>query len=367
MSSFKVAYIRRDNGACGYYRLKLPIETMARSNGTSFACIEKGDNAGRILEVLEGANIIVIPRIGETELLDVLPEMKANGKKVVIDHDDNMFNISPLSPHYEEAGTENVRYRLPDGTFINLWQDGKNIDLTYNRKRCENFKKAMEVADMVTVTTDILADVYREFNPNVRALPNCVDTKLWQKLPLKERCDVRLCWFGGSSHYEDWLLLAEVLPEIMDRNRNVKLVLMGMKFDAVLKDIEKNRIEFHPWVHTEAYPYKAAILDCDIAVIPLVENDFNRCKSPIKWIEQAALGIPSVTSYVSPYKEIATDDNGVFIENNDVRAWIEGINTLVEYPSLRKNMGEAARQTVMDKFDINTQYIQWQKAYEELL
>ena len=101
-------------------------------------------------------------------------------------------------------------------------------------------------------------------------------------------------------------------------------------------------------------------------IIPLVDNVFNRCKSPIKWIEMGALEVPCVTSYVSPYKEIATEGNGVFVDN-DKDAWIEGISMLIEDPILRAKIGGEAQRTVAAQFDINTQWTQWRDAYEGLL
>jgi len=187
----KVSYFIRDNGACGYYRMKLPIETMTSMNGTKSMKITKGDKADHVLKALD-ADIIVIPRLGETELLEAVLKVKNMGKKIVVDHDDNMFCISPLSPHYEEAGIENVKYKMPDGSTLDVWTDGKNIDLKRNKIRQENFKKALKMADMVTTTTEILAGIYRGYNTNVQVLPNCVDVNLWKKLPFEKRDNVRI-------------------------------------------------------------------------------------------------------------------------------------------------------------------------------
>lgn len=361
-----VGFIRRDNGACGYYRLVLPLYTMQKNNGTRVKQIEKGDDADKILEMLEMADIIVVPRMGEDTFVSMIPKMKEMGKKVVIDHDDNMFCVSPLSPHYEEVGTENVTILIGDEP-IELWKDGKNINLERNRKRAEGFKEAMRLSDMVTVTQPILAEVYSEFNKNIKVLPNCVDMSIWQKLPLKKHEGIRLGWFGGSSHYEDWVMISDAVKTIMMMHPEVRLVLMGAKFEGTLKGIDRKRIEFHEWVHTEAYPYKAAILDLDLALIPLQESTFNSCKSSIKWVEMASLFVPCVTSYVSPYKELATEDNGIFIENNNSNGWIEGLSLLIKNTLLRHKIGGWAYRTVQENFDINKKWELWYEAYKELL
>lgn len=362
-----ITYLLRDDGACGWYRCESPMRLLAENSVAKVQSIKKGDTAGEIEKTLN-ADIVIIPRLGELPIIETAKTLQANGTKIVIDHDDDMFTVSPFSPHYQEFGTEQVKVDV-NGEVITLWEDGRNIDLKANVARLDGFKRAVEMADLVTVTTENLAKVYRQYNDNVKALPNCIDSRLWRKLPLKrENPDgVRLYWSGGSSHFEDMALLQDVLPEILNKYKNTKLILMGCKWDGTLKNIPKDRIEFHPWVHTKAYPYKSAILDVDISLIPLVDNEFNSGKSPIKWIEQSSLSVPSVCSLVSPYKEVYNGANGVFVEDNDPQAWIKGISALIEDKPLRWQIGGQAEATVQRNFDIRTQYTQWADTYKELL
>jgi glycosyltransferase involved in cell wall biosynthesis len=373
----KIAYFVRDNGACAYYRVVLPLETYGSKNGTRVISFGKGDSTEN-LEAMLNSDIIVIPRVREEEFINLIPRLQAEGKKVVVDHDDDIFSISPFNPAYEDYGTEEV-FILLNGESMPLWIDQRKrldftkskykpnfVDLEFNRNRLRAFENGLRHADMVTVTTPLLADAYTRYNRNVKALPNCVDMSLWKKPEFKERDTIRLYWSGGASHYEDWVLLAEVLPEVMKKYPQTVLVILGQKFDGTLKEIPRDRFEFYPWVATPAYPYRTALLDPDICLIPLKETDFSQCKSPIKWVEMGALEIPCVASLVSPYKEIATEENGVFIENNDPQAWLEGISLLIEDKGLRKSVAGAAHQTVLDNFDISTQWEQWRNAYEDL-
>jgi len=363
-----IAYFLRDNGACGYYRADLPMKVLGHYNdGVHTAKIEKGEPADIILNRMENADVILMPRLSEPQMIEAMKGLQENGKKIVVDYDDDMFNISPLSPHYEEFGTENVKHRLEDGTVLSLWEDGKNINLDVNKSRVEAVKEGLRTADIVTVTTDILADAYKEYNDNIAVLPNCINPDIWQKLPFQRRDDIRLGWHGGSSHYEDMCMLTDVLPVIMEKYPNVTLVLMGTKFDGMLKGLPQDRIEFHPWVPTPAFSYKLAILDIDIALIPLEDKPFNRCKSPIKWVEYSALEVPSVTSLVSPYKEVYNGSNGVFVEINDPSGWVQGISTLIDDPVLRAKMGAEAKNSVMRNFDIHEKYRLWGDAYGGLV
>lgn len=364
----KIVYFLRDDGACGYYRVDLPFRTYAVNGGISVAKFHQGGDIKALEEAVMESDAIVIPRLCEKRFIQLAIELQKEGVKIIVDHDDNMFKVSPLSPHYHDCGTEEARYKWPDGKITDIWIDGKKgFDLKKNREKCERFKEALSVADMVTVTTPILKNVYDEFSDNVVVLPNCVDTNLWKKLPLKPHEGIRMGWFGGHSHYGDWTLLSDVIPKVMNKYPNLTLVLMGTMFSGTLKGVDPKRIEFHEWVATPAYPYKAAILDLDFAIIPLEDNEFNRCKSNIKWVEMGALCTPSVTSFVSPYREYATEDNGIFIEANNPSAWIEGISMLVEDKHLRETMGIEAHKTVREYFDINKKWKLWEEAYRKLI
>jgi len=370
-----VVYFLRDDGACGHYRVAQPLNKMAALSNGKHKVMEFRQGSVELFkleEYLKESHIVVIPRLAEERFITLCKELKKAGQKIVIDHDDNMFEVSPLSPHYDCCGTEEVRVRLQDGTLMELWTDGKkNFSIEKNKKLREGFKEALSVADMVTVTQPHLREVYLEYNPNVVCLPNCVDLYQWSKdvkIQKKEPNEIRMGWYGGHSHYEDWTLLSKVLQVVMDKHPNLRLVLMGTKFDGPLGGIkDKSRIEFHAWVPTTAYPYKAITLGLDFAIIPLVASKFNSCKSNIKWVEQGALSIPSVTSFVSPYKEEATEFNGIFVENNTIEGWVAGISMMVEDPILRAKMGGEAYATVAAKFDANKEWIQWEKAYSTLL
>lgn len=372
----RITYIVRTDGACDYYRVDLPLKCLAaNTKGVNFIHrmteAEVASAAARddfkVLRYLSEAEIIVVPRLWGYKPMELLRQINPTAK-IVLEYDDDMFKISPFSPHYKEHGFDEFEVILPgDKKITKVWEDGKNIDLAYNRQKAQETVKAITEADMVTVTTERLAERYRPFNKNVVALPNCIDLSRWNKLPLLPRQGIRLGWFGGSSHYEDWCVVSGILTRVMKENPSVKLVLMGVKFDGTLRGIPQDRIEFHKWIETPAYPLKAAILDLDLSLIPLRETEFNAGKSAIKYIEMASLGVPSVVSHVPPYSDIATEDNAFWIEKNDPQAWYDGLTLAIRDKDLREKTGIVAKNYVREKFDIEKNFHLWGKAYKEVL
>ena len=359
----KITYFLADNGACGLYRLDNPLLEARKSGRAGICRIDKGDSIMNNLEAFS-ADIFVLPRLYNKDICSAMQKLQDEGKKLVIDHDDFMFDVHPLNRAYKEFGSEEVKYKMPDNSLIDLWIDRKNINLQENIEKLTGLAKALEQANLITVTTNILADAYRKYNDNVIALPNCIDMSLWQRLPLKRETDeIRLFWSGGDSHYGDWMLISPVLKDIMEKYKKVKLIILGAFFPASVQHLPKDRVVHHPWVSAYAHPYKCAILDPDICIIPLEDTRFNKCKSNIKWVEMSAMEVPCVTSLVSPYKEYAAEDNGIYIEGNSHEAWVEGISYAIENPDKTALFAKKAKETVIANFDIKTQYQRWLTAY----
>ena len=365
-----LSYFIQDVGGCSWYRAMMPLGTLHEQKLANVMELNNGDQTDRLAAGLSEADVVLFPRIAAGEkMFNIIRMLKEDGKLVVTDYDDNIWKVNPLSPHYASYGLVEYQHVIKDENGkkqrLDVWKDGVgNFSIKKNREHLDGVKKAMQMADLVTTTTDVLADFLKTMNPNVAVLPNCVDFKRWQALPLKPHDEIRLFWAGGSSHFEDWQILGQVLPVVMQRFQRVHLVLMGMKFDATLKDLPQDRIEFHPWENNLSYPLKCAALAADIAIIPLADNAFNRCKSAIKWIEQSALGVPSVVSMVSPYAEIYNGENAVMVKDNDIEAWIEAISTLVRDPMLRARIGGEAQRYVKARYDVRQKAVDWLRTYE---
>lgn len=374
----KVGVFRNSDGACDFYRTALPTNVCAKNKLITKKEIWK---ANLLYEVgmrtkdfwsAMSSDIYLTQRITSERLMDRMREFITEtglSAKIVMDWDDDIFNVSPLSNHYVDYGTQEIKI-MHNGNLVHEWKDGVNINIKENIEQFEETKQCLAKADMVTVTTDILADVYRPYNKNIKVLPNCVDLKQWNKLPLlrEKKDEFRICWAGGHSHWEDLFIIRKALIDICNKYPNVKILMVGYMPNSMENDFAPGQIEFHEWVDTQFHPYRMAALDIDLALIPLKDNDFNRSKSAIKWIEFSAMGVPCISSYVSPYKEMAEidTDSGMFIEQNNDRNWFEGIEMMINSKKLRDEMADKARAVVKNNFDINTQHKKWADVYEEV-
>ena len=365
----RIFYFHRDDTACTFYRQTIPLNTWKKNDPDLIVDHHDRNTLPKDIEdQLLNSDIFVVGRAVENEIQQVIDERRKLGKYTVLDYDDDLFHLSPFSPHYHDFGTENIVVKLPDKEEpFPMWTDGENIDLKANQKKLDAVKKNAGKADLVTVTTPYLKRVFSLYTDKIAVLPNCIDTDLWKwrGLDTKDRNEVRLYWSGGASHYEDWSEIARPLANILNSRPEVKLVIMGQKFNGTLKPINnKDQIEFHPWVHFEAYSYKTIFLQPDIGIIPLKDITFNHGKSTIKYCELGSLQVPCVVSHVPPYTMVCKDKTGIFIEKNDPDLWEKGINMLIDDPLLRASIGHNARTLVESEYDINKKWILWKEAYE---
>jgi len=372
----KIFAFEKTKSGCDWYRCTQPLIHIRAHKAGEVRFFHKGNDfdwfasdaaADKLNADLEWADVLFIPRLCETKLMTVLKEFQKMGKKLVSEWDDNFMCVSPLTQQYSYFGQDEYSETV-NGEKIDVWKDGRNIDLKTNRENMKFLKDGLAMSDMVLTTVPDLAEAFKPINPNVRICPNSVDVNMWEKLPLLAHQGIRMGWLGGDTHYHDWLMVAPILKSFMDQNPQVTLVIMGGKYEGTLKGIDPARIEHHNWCDIQAYPYKAAILDLDFSIIPLIDTPFNRCKSPIKWLEMAALEVPAVTSYVAPYDKMMdlVPDNGIFIEGNSMDGWWEGMNKMAREPITRLKMGKAARKSVEQFYDANKTWKIWLDAFEEV-
>lgn len=358
-----------DDGGCGNYRIRQPFEMIKRfTDSDAYIINHTKDDMNAVMDALAIADTIVyrqgadmaIPQLKKA-MDDYYKQTGAEPKKQkwVLDIDDNIELISPYSEHYHEYGTEEVFDKN-----INkwLWQDGENrFSLSANRQRVASFIQGMRDADMVTVSTNKLADYARQYNPNVKVLPNCINLERWWELPFKMNTQLRVGWSGGISHYEDWYSIKEPLNDLM-RQYKFKLVMAGSDFKGVIDDDNKHLVEVHDWVPFKGHSYRMMCMNLDFAIIPLANLPFNHFKSSVKWYEMSAISIPSVVSNVLPYSEdVLHDKTGLLYKTQ--KEFKESVIQMITRPGIRNKMGREARKWIEQYHGAKENVNKWIEAY----
>jgi len=149
---------------------------------------------------------------------------------------------------------------------------------------------------------------------------------------------------GTKANKEDFEELVEpALVELVRRHGpRVNVLLMGyLNPTARLRSIEANVTFVAPNWDIGAYWAMLGQVDVNIAVLkPSLMAD---CKSAIKWLEAAMLGIPSVVSSTATYREVVRPgETGLICTTPD--EWTAALGSLVADAALRRHIGAQARQ-----------------------
>jgi len=166
-------------------------------------------------------------------------------------------------------------------------------------------------------------------------------------------------WAGGFTHLQDLVLIQQPLKDLLNGlTEPPDLHMVGHDY----RPLVGHRGRFTDW-QPNIWDYYEQI-DFDIALAPLHDTPFNRCRSPIKALEMAALGIPVVASDIDPYREFVVDGVTGFLCRTEAD-WYGRLRDLVHDQAMREEMGAKAK-AVAAGWTIQTGWRRWADAYEAL-
>jgi len=231
--------------------------------------------------------------------------------------------------------------------------------------------QALLEADLVAVSTPALCHVLTNYNTNVVVLPNYLDDSLWSLRPpiLKDSSQETLTigYMGTYSHKPDLEYVAPVLLHLAERYpQKVRFHFWGPQPPAelsALPQVEWSPFFSHSYEEFAAYFQTQSI---DIAIAPLIDNLFNRCKSPLKFFEYSALGATGVYSRLDPYENVVEHGrNGLLASTLD--EWEECLILLIEDDERRLRLAQQAQTTVAEGWLLSRIAPRWLETFHNAL
>ena len=194
----------------------------------------------------------------------------------------------------------------------------------------------------VQTSTPALAAVLRTHNPEVMVFPNTI-----RSLPdVRNFADpnVMTLFFGALNRERDWAPLIPVLNEVAESvgDRLRFCVVHDRGFFDALQTAHK---QFTPTCDYDMY--FDLLGQCEISLMPLSDTPFNRAKSDLKFIEAGACRVASLASNIVYADSIEDGRTGLLFR--DAEELRDRLLRLVVMPDLARDLGEAARQYVIDE------------------
>jgi glycosyltransferase involved in cell wall biosynthesis len=336
------------NSGTSFYRMMNPARYMRNQLSLGFSKWKpdfqgvadweyriKDPQVGQDLHVLISECDITISQkfhsIGGLALMDCYRHQWPK-KPWYTDIDDHVFAINPSSPAAEQYFPGSEQEKI--------------------------LREQITISTGIITSTEYLRKMLERINPNVWVVPNGIDFKTWDALKEKitptprapARKKIRIGWAGGGSHLDDLEFIEPVVTSIAKRLTNVEFVFLG-GVPPCFK--ERKNIEANSrWYPIDQYPQALKDLRLDIALAPLKDNEFNRGKSNLRWLEYSALKIPTVASSVEPFKCIKNGEDGVLV--TEPGEWEDALVDLIEDEGKRKKVGLAAYDRVKKDFNVET-------------
>lgn len=321
----RIFYVVGDFHACGWYRCNVP----------GCALQELGHNVQLDTRMpfseLPSLDVVIFQRQYSDETFEAIKIARSIGVKTVFEIDDDFWNLHRSNPVYE------------------FWNSPGML------KRIE---RNIAGADVVTTTTPRLSALLRRFNPNIVILPNMLPWQYWQvKKPKKRKTDpLVLGWAGSRTHFEDLKILGGTIEQLLDEFPNLEFHVAGAEAVPFEKHKRARGLE-----SVDIWEYANLIKGFDIAIAPLLDIHFNRCKSDLKFLEYSMLGIPCVASRVESYADsVKNGENGFLASNN--KDWLKYLRRLINDEELRKAIGANAKKFAETR-TIEGNIGLWEQAY----
>lgn len=316
-----------DPWGCGHYRVIQPLSAMKRD------AVAGGMMASHWLSLPEFKRLdpdaIVVQRQVSPEAIEVISQYRTIADKpLVFELDDYLPNL-PLKSIY--------RQNMPKDVLKSL-------------------RKALKLVDRFVVSTEPLAEAMSGLHTDIVVVENRLPTEWWKDVSGRRRMGrkPRVGWAGGIGHTGDLELISDVVKDLKDE---VEWVFFGM----CPNHLKPYVAEVHEGVDIEKYSRKLASMNLDLAVAPLEDNLFNRCKSNLRLLEYGACGFPVVCSDVQPYLQHKLPVTTV---RNRYKDWVDAIRAHVSDLDAAARLGDELRTVVRRDWMLQGEsLLEWQAAW----
>ncbi len=232
--------------------------------------------------------------------------------------------------------------------FDNMRVTYKHIDTRKKREQfVDKYRNAMKLCHHFTCSTGPIKDeIELNFTGKISVVRNAFSFKMFKisanalRNKTKQSDKIVIGYSSGTAtHDRDLESITASLQYIMNRFRNVHLLLLGhLNVPSPLLRFS-TRIESIPFMDWTKLPY--AISKMDINIAPLEDDIFSNAKSELKYFEAALVKVPTIASPRNAFNyAIEHGYNGLLAQTT--KDWDNAFTKLITQPNRRKQIGVQA-------------------------
>lgn len=289
--------------ASSYIRLICPLTQSFLKDNVDFKVLSASFETKEILDY----DVCIIQRYAITDYekaCEIVDFTKKNKIQLIFDIDDAIGNTS------------------------------KHKGNAYIKKIAKSINLIMNSSDVNWFSTEALANFYKSKCPVQMIVPNSLDPRMWpnkyqrKKEPEKINEEkIKFLYMGTRTHEKDFYeLLYPAFNKLHDKYKDsFEVHVLG---GVVTKKNEAwiNFIEFSDRniSYKEFMPIMDSLDGFHFGLAPLIDDDFNECKTDIKFLDYLAIGVTPVVSDVKAYSDIK--ENVIKVENG---RWYESLENIL--------------------------------------
>lgn len=309
-----------------------PLGAMHRRGELNFAVSSQarvdglGPDAWRILREAFVPDLVVLTRYGLPSGVAILREAQESGVPVVYHIDDDLLDLpaalgADIKKRNGSAPVKEARMQMLG-----------SADLVYASTAALAERMRARFPGQA-----IFHGIYASYPGDAPAPPEAVD----ESAPV-------IGYMGSRGHAADLELAVPAIRRLLSRMPGLRFETFGtIEMPQALASFGP-RVASHPVTKSYgAFLERLSSLSWTIGLAPLVDEPFNRCKAPTKFIEYASAGIPVVASDVAVYHAVVSESGGGVLVGED---WETAIDAILARPATRAAMVAAARDYCRTRF-----------------
>ena len=228
--------------------------------------------------------------------------------------DDDLLNIPPTLGKYIQRNQGDQEVVAERRYLLN------NVNLIYTSTKYLGKKIAGSFPEQKIV--------FGSYPPYLEGLIN----KVAQPANSKDKKNLKFGYMASRGHQQDLEMILPAITKILSNYPQTRFEVFGtISLPSQLTKFKK-QVKSHPVVPYHCFLQRLYELNWDWGLAPLQDTEFNRCKSPVKYLEYTACDIPVIASDSVAYNQLLNQENSIIAQTE---SWYECMELVINEPQKR--------------------------------
>ena len=241
------------------------------------------------------------------------------------------------------------------------------MDISDGNKKYKWFKdpskisKIIQLSHLIFAGNKYLAEYASRFNNNITIIPTTIDTEYHKKMNY-DKPNEKICigWTGSTTTIKHFDMAVPFLIKLKEKfGSQIYFKLIGSEtYTNPSLELKGTKWQINKEIQD--------LSEIDIGIMPLPDNEWSKGKCGFKGLQYMAMEIPTIMSPIGVNNEIIQDNVNGYLASSE-EEWVEKISNLILSKNLRTLFGEKGRQTIIEKYSVQSTKKTYLENFNELI